>query len=269
MMKLLFWRKRKKPSLPLVTVITATYNAAETIERTIASVVQQIYKNIEFILVDGLSQDRTPEIIKAAARNDRRIRYISEKDYGPYDAMNKGISMSKGDWVYFLGADDVLVHDHILQELYDEGLFSQEKVFYGNVIIEGETSWAKDQEVYAGEFDLATFLKRNICHQSIFYPSRIIRQAGFFNQDYVVCADWDYNMRCYALEPFLFVDKVIARFHAGGISSSGNDPAFSQEFPGNIIRYFSLDPDDPALVEKDAVFRQVVLTYRKLKERNT
>jgi len=266
MMKLFFWRKGKKPSLPLVTVITATYNAAETIERTIESVVQQIYKNIEFIFVDGLSQDGTTEIIQAAARKDKRIKYISEKDQGPYDAMNKGISMSSGDWIYFLGADDMLIQENTLQELFEAGYFSQEKVFYGNVIIEGDTSWAKDKQVYAGEFNLPELLKRNICHQAIFYPRKIVERAGFFNNNYIICADWDYNMRCFAFEPFFYVDKVIARFQAGGVSSSGKDPAFSKEFPGNIIRYFNLYPDDLKLIESDSPFRSVILSYRKLQK---
>jgi glycosyltransferase involved in cell wall biosynthesis len=262
-MKLFFWQKRSKQSRPLVSIITPAFNAAGTIERTIGSVLQQKYKKIEFILVDGLSSDQTPAIIRDAAAKDSRVRYTSEKDLGAYDAMNKGISMSSGDWIYFLGADDLLVHESILQELYEEEYFSQEKVFYGNVIIEGETPWAKDQEVYAGEYDLSALLKRNICHQSIFYPRRIINQAGFFNQDYVVCADWDYNLRCYAIEPFLYVDKIIARFKGGGISTNVKQDPFLEDLPGNILRCFNLDPDEPALFLPDSPFREVIDEYHK------
>jgi len=261
-MKLFFWRKK----LPLVSIITPVFNAEDTLERAINSVLQQSYKNLELILVDGLSEDRTPEIIRSAAGKDPRIRFISEKDHGAYDAMNKGLEMARGDWVYFLGGDDVMIHDHILQELYNEGCFSQEKVFYGSVIIEGKTAWAKDQEVYAGEFDLPKFLKKNICHQAIFYPRHIIQSAGFFNKDYIVCADWDYNMRCYSIEPFLYVDKIIARFSGGGLSTVKKETVFGKEFPGNIIRYFKLDPDDPELLKPGSPFRSVVRTYNMIRK---
>jgi glycosyltransferase involved in cell wall biosynthesis len=261
------WNGRgKKRRLPLVSVITPVFNASETLTETIESVINHSYGNIEFILVDGLSTDGTVEIIQNAARRHRMIRWIGEKDNGAYDAMNKGLEMSKGDWVYFLGADDTLYNESVFRELFDEGYLSQDRVFYGNVIIDGETAWAKDQEVYAGEFDLPKFLKRNICHQAVFYPRHVVKKAGFFNTDYIVCSDWDYNMRCYAMQPFIYVDKIIARFRGGGLSSVKKETVFGKEFPGNIIRYFGLDPDDPELVKPGSVFRSVVMTYRKLRD---
>ncbi len=268
-MKLFFRQKKAEPSLPLVSIITATYNAAETLERTIGSVVQQIYKNIEFIIIDGLSGDNTLPVVKAAAKKDKRIRFLSEKDQGAYDAMNKGISMCRGDWIYFLGADDMLINENILQELFDSGYFNQDKVFYGNVMIEGDTSWAKDREIYAGEFDLARLLEQNICHQAIFYPRTMIRKAGLFNTEYTVCADWDYNLRCYALSPFLYVDKVIARFRGGGISTVIKTDPFLEDLPGNIISCFSLDPGDPNLVIPGSPFRKIIENYSKLQEKKT
>jgi glycosyltransferase involved in cell wall biosynthesis len=248
---------------PLISVITPTYNAAGTIERNIKSVVQQIYKNIEFIIVDGHSLDQTLTIVKDAAEHDPRIRYISEKDNGAYDAMNKGIRMSRGKWIYFLGADDLLIDKNIFQELFDKGYFSQDKVFYGNVIIEGETSWARDQEIYAGEFDLARLLEMNICHQAVFYPRPVVEKIGFYNPNFTICADWDYNLRCYAVDSFLYVDQIIARFSGGGLSTVVNEDPFLKNLPGNILRCFNLDPDEPALVLQESPFRKVVLEYHK------
>ncbi len=253
---------------PILSIITPTYNAGSTIGKAIESVANQHLKEIEHVIIDGVSEDDTVEIIRSYQKKYTHIRFISEPDRGAYEAMNKGIDLSSGEWIYFLGADDVLVNEHILQELYDEGFFFQEKVFYGNVIIEGETAWAKDQEVYAGEFDLPKLLKRNICHQAIFYPRNIIQKAGFFNTDYVVCADWDYNMRCYAIQPFVYTEKIIARFKGGGLSSVKKETIFGREFPGNIIRYFGLDPEDPESIAPGSPFRSVIRSYHKLKKEN-
>lgn len=262
-MKIPFFNREKRRRLPLVSVITPALNASATIEATIESVVNQSYRNIEFILVDGQSTDGTVDIIKKAARKHQMIRWISEPDNGAYDAMNKGLAMSLGDWVYFLGADDILFNKNVLLDLFEEGLFSQEKVFYGNVIIEGNSSWAKDQEVYAGEFNLGKFLMQNICHQAIFYPRLIVKKVGFFRTEYVVCADWDYNIRCWADQPFLFVDKIIARFRGSGLSSIKQDILYGEESAGNVVQYFGLDPDNPSLVATDSPYRHVVLTFQK------
>lgn len=92
---------------PLITVITVSYNAVSSIEDTIKSVINQSYKNIEFIIIDGQSTDGTVDIIK---KYEKQIAYwTSEPDNGVYDAMNKGIDKSTGEWIIFLGADDILL----------------------------------------------------------------------------------------------------------------------------------------------------------------
>ena len=89
---------------PLISVITVVYNGASTLKKTIDSVAKQNYLNIEYIIIDGGSTDNTVQIIEEYSH---RINFwISEKDNGIYDAMNKGIRLAKGDWIYFLNADD-------------------------------------------------------------------------------------------------------------------------------------------------------------------
>ena len=90
---------------PLISVVTVSYNAVSTIEQTIISVLNQMYSNIEYIIIDGGSTDGTVDIIK---RYDDKIAYWrSEPDRGIYDAMNKGILQAKGEWIYFIGASDL------------------------------------------------------------------------------------------------------------------------------------------------------------------
>ena len=99
----------------LISIITVCYNSASTIEQTIQSVAQQSYGDIEHIIIDGDSKDATVDIIKS---HDKLIsQWISEPDYGIYDAMNKGIAMAKGEVIGFLNADDVFADDNILTQV--------------------------------------------------------------------------------------------------------------------------------------------------------
>ena len=96
---------------PLVSIITVTFNAEADLEKCIKSVISQTYTNIEFIIIDGGSTDGTLDIIEKYKKN---ISYsISEKDKGIYDAWNKGVSVANGEWIAFLGSDDVYLENAI------------------------------------------------------------------------------------------------------------------------------------------------------------
>ena len=98
-----------------ITIITVSYNSVNTIVKTIWSIINQTYKNIEYIVIDGESNDGTLDIIKKY--QERISCWISEKDYGIYDAMNKGIDLATGDYVYFIGSDDWLVNFNIIEKV--------------------------------------------------------------------------------------------------------------------------------------------------------
>ena len=92
--------------LPKISIITPTLNAAETLEACILSVKNQTYLNKEHLIIDGQSTDGTLHILKKHAENYPQLKWITENDDGIYDAMNKGIDLSSGDWLYFMGSDD-------------------------------------------------------------------------------------------------------------------------------------------------------------------
>ena len=98
-----------------ISIITVSYNAAATIERTILSVIRQTYPHMEYIVIDGGSTDGTVDIIRKY--EDQIAYWVSEPDQGIYDAMNKGIRRATGDYIYFLGADDWLRDDQVMQEV--------------------------------------------------------------------------------------------------------------------------------------------------------
>lgn len=100
---------KNKPSISIITVV---FNAVNTVETTIKSVINQSYPNFEYLIIDGGSIDSTLDIIKKY--NDTKLRWISQADNGVYDAMNKAIGMAHGDYVYFIGADDVLLDESVV-----------------------------------------------------------------------------------------------------------------------------------------------------------
>lgn len=250
-------------NLPKISIITPTYNAAATIEKVILSVANQSYENIEHLFIDGLSTDNTLSIIKKYQQKFKHIKLFTEKDNGIYDAMNKGIILSKGDWLYFLGADDELFNANIFTELYNEEYLFKPNILYGNVYINGDIPWAKDKMIYDGPFDLSKLLKKNICHQAILYPAFVIRKIGFYNEKYYITADWEYNIRCYSQFEFVYIDKVIAIFNSGGKSSIGEMDDLMIDLPELLLRYFNLNPRDKSIYSNQSPFSSVMAGYQK------
>lgn len=172
------------PQFPIISIITVSYNAESTIENTIQSVINQTYPNIEYIIIDGGSTDRTLEIIK---KYEHHIScWISEPDKGIYNAMNKGIQIASGDWINFMNAGDTF-HDfntinNIHFEQIDKTLY---KIVYGDTI----------KKKYSKTFYIKAFnishIKRSIicCHQSLFV-SLMDKSQVLFDEKYKISADF-------------------------------------------------------------------------------
>jgi glycosyltransferase involved in cell wall biosynthesis len=236
--------------MPKLSIIIPTYNSARTIQRCLSSIRIQTLTDFEIVVQDGGSSDRTVQLIQEFVRENRGITLglRQEPDMGVYDAMNKAIRRANGEWLYFLGSDDELYDQNVLSKMLGSGKTADTDVLYGNVLIIGRASWAVDGAIYDGHFDLRKLLTKNICHQAIFYKAAFFRRVGEFNPKYVVCADWDFNMRCWAMGLFTYVDLVVAKFHAGGHSTKGrSDPHFGADAAENLIRYFNFSPSDPLM----------------------
>lgn len=249
-------------SPPMISVITPVLNRKDSIGRALASVARQRYPAVEHLIIDGGSTDGTLEVIAAFQKQNPAIRYISEKDNGVYSAMNKGLSLCKGDWIFFLGADDELADECLLDTIFNEGWLDKEHVLYGNVMIRGSAGWANADKIYDGVFDLQKLYRKNICHQAILYPRSVIDRIGLYNTKYRITADWDYNLHCWSRYEFCYIDKIFAHFQAGGTSSEPADQEFLDDLPGNIIRYFQVDPTHPMHDFPESDFYYPVSQYR-------
>ena len=203
---------------PLFSIILPTFCAETVVAQCLESLRRQTCRDYEIVIVDGCSKDKTVEIIlNHREAFGKRLIIHSEKDGGVYDAMNKGIGFARGEWLYFLGADDRL-HDQ--NTLRDAAAFIQRHpdshLVYGDVILQSNSSR------YDGVFDLDKLLfQKNICHQAAFYRKTVFDKIGCYNLRYRIWADWDLNIRCFQHPAFVLrhMDIVIAYYNdTSGIS---------------------------------------------------
>jgi glycosyltransferase involved in cell wall biosynthesis len=219
---------------PKFTIITPAYNVQDRIESCILSVANQSYKNIEHLIIDGLSTDDTLSIVKNYSNKHPHIHWISEKDNGIYDAMNKGVSMSNGEWILFLGSDDVFYDKYILGNILAQNNIEELDVLYGNVI------WGDSGNIYDGKFSQLKIMKINICHQAIFFRKQIFEKLGEFETKYKVCADWVFNMKWMNDDDIKkkYVDFVISKYNTEGLSSRLRDEEFIEDYDDLIKKHF-------------------------------
>lgn len=197
---------------PLITVITVTFNAENVLEKSIHSVINQTYSNIEYIIVDGGSTDHTLDIIK---KYDHYItKWISEPDKGIYDAMNKGWKMANGDWIYYLGADDILLNDGL--ENLIKSIENNTDIIYGNIIY--DKIWGKEEKIAYPAKQLKTVMCCS--HQAAIMKREVIEKLQGFNTEYSIIADFDLFQRAY-LNGYIFkhINHSIAIFCMKGLSS--------------------------------------------------
>ena len=201
-----------------VTVVTAVLNDAGHIEQTILSVISQTDIEIEYIIVDGGSKDGTLELI--GKYKDKISLLISESDRGVYDAMNKGIKYSTGDFVYFLNSGDVLLNPSILSKIKFEDVNVRNTIIYGNVVVAYGNIEAleKPRPFFNSKMK---FKGIGICHQSMFFPGELIRNEKY-DLSYKIAADYDLVYRLWRKgTEFLYRDITIAKYDWGkGISSN-------------------------------------------------
>lgn len=152
--------------------------------------------------------------------------------------MNKGITLSNGKWLYFLGSDDTFYNDNILSELAEDIETHQHEVVYGNVVMRGENQWNLNNVVFDGEYTIEKFIDRNICHQAMFFKRSVFEKYGNFDLQYVTNADFDFNLRCYANTYFHYKAIIIANFYTGGQSTMVEDYLFHQNRGALLFKYF-------------------------------
>ncbi len=204
-------------NIPLLSIIIPTFNSVSTIRETIESIINQTYKNVEILVLDNISKDATCNIVNEYVNKYPQIKLNSEKDKGVYDAMNKGINLSKGEFLYFMGSDDVFYSNTTLELIFSKENLNYDFI-YGNVIFK------KSKKIHSGKSNLSKLVdnQMGICHQAIFYKKRVFEIIGNYNLKYFIHADYDFNIRCFQNTQIKikYVDMIVAIFNESGISGT-------------------------------------------------
>jgi glycosyltransferase involved in cell wall biosynthesis len=230
-----------KDNILKISIITVCKNVEESIEKTIHSVINQTYADIEYIIIDGVSNDKTLEIIEKY--KNKIAVFISEKDSGIYNAMNKGIEHSTGDILYFLNANDYLFDKNVIADIVEK--FNKTKdasIVYGALatINEDNTLYTESK---VEDIDKIFFMNGNcICHQCIFYKRILFSELGLYDESYKITADYDFNVKALVKNKFKYstIDRTIVKFTLGGYSTSEKYRKTLLEERDKVIkRYFS------------------------------
>jgi len=238
-----------------VTIITAAYNAAKTIDETLDSVARQSYPNIEHIVVNGASTDDTQSIIEQY--RDKLAAIVSGPDHGVYDAMNKGLALASGEVVGFLNADDIYADKDVLSRVV--GIMEHESLdaLFGDV----EFFRSEDPTRTVRRYRSARFSPDQIAlgwmpaHPALFLRRRVYEHYGVFRTDYRIAGDFEYCARIFHSDTLVYrsLPETLVRMRTGGISTSGwrNTVLLNREvlracrengINTNIIKIFSKYP---------------------------
>jgi glycosyltransferase len=204
-----------------ISIITVVYNNEKTINEAINSVLNQNYDNIEYIIIDGGSKDNT--IAEITKYKDRLGYFVSEKDNGLYDAMNKGIREATGDIIGILNSDDLYQDINVISDVMRH--FADEKldILYGDLVyVKNDDvssvvrNW-KSKSYYKDFFENANVPP----HPSLFLRKRVYQEAGLFNLDYKIAADYELMLRIFKNYTFKskYINRLIVRMRLGGASN--------------------------------------------------
>ncbi len=206
-----------------VSIITVSFNSAKTIADTIESVLSQDFPEIEYIIVDGNSSDDTVKIIRQY--ENRISKWISEKDQGMYDAMNKGIAMATGDIIGILNSDDVYMNNHVISDLM--ALLEKQKaqVVFADLILVDQGDDNKVLRYYdSGHFHPDKFRYGWMpAHPTVFVRRELYQKVGPFSTSYQIAADYEMLIRMLAIQkaPYAYLPKPVVRMRSGGASTAG------------------------------------------------
>jgi len=203
--------------LPLITVITVVLNGKEHLEKTIQSVINQTYPNVEYIVIDGGSTDGTVDIIK---KYDDYIDYwVSEPDRGIYDSWNKGVVLSNGKWLSFMGSGDLYVNDALSNYILFLGGYSDiENVLYisSKIML---TRNGQQIKIIGEPWKWKVFARyMNVGHIGSLHARKLFKFYGMFNEYFKIAGDYELLLRPKENLCALFLDKVTVYSDADGIS---------------------------------------------------
>lgn len=205
---------------PKLSVVTVCFNAEQTIEKTLSSVLEQTYTNYEYIIIDGASTDSTNHIIKKYLpmfqTKDIDVKYISEKDDGIFYAMNKAIHIACGEWIAFMNADDSYYDKYVFEDIFSGKSYEEYDVLYG------DTNFISLEGTKTIKVEKIDFSSNNvvIVHQSSFVKTQIMK-AKLFDTSYELAADYNFFVELWLEQGrfYYIADRIVSNFSTMGSSA--------------------------------------------------
>lgn len=201
-----------------ISVVTVCYNAVQTLEKTMLSVLNQTYPDVEYIIIDGGSTDGTVDIIKKYA--DRLAYWVSEPDKGIYDAMNKGIKVATGEWICFLNSGDSFYERAILEKVFKDVDINNDfvDVIYGDMIL--NYSFV---DLISYPLSLSMFNQTFPFSHPSSFVKLVYMKSMYFDTQYKFAADYDFFLKLYCeKKKFAYKNMIISIFEAEKGASSKN-----------------------------------------------
>lgn len=199
----------------MLSIITVNKNNEGGLERTIHSVIEQEYKDWEYLVIDGASTDGSVSLLKKY--NDQIRYWVSETDSGIYNAMNKGIERAKGEYCLFLNSGDVLYDPKAISRLFEGS--SGEDIIYSDIVT---CDGREEKRVGFPDTITAGFLFSNyIAHPGMLIKRELFPRIGMYDEKYRICADYDFMLKafCKYNVSYKHVNEITAKFPIDGISS--------------------------------------------------
>ncbi len=206
---------------PLITFVIAVFNGGKTLERCLNSILSQTYPRKEIVVIDGGSADETVDILR---RHSAGIDYWESKpDRGIYDAWNKGIENSNGEWICFLGADDFLWQSNVLEQFSNHlsGVYPEIRIVYGRVAVVNDEEqvidqWGEDWRTMRDKFLGGTCLPT----PAVMHHRGLFEQHGLYDETFRIAGDYEMLLRELKAAEAVFVsDVILTGMQHGGISS--------------------------------------------------
>ena len=224
-----------------LSIVTINYNNAEGLRKTMESVLAQTYTEIEYIIVDGASTDGSVDVIRELATRPT-IKWVSEKDTGIYNAMNKGIRMATGDYIEILNSGDILAADDVTERMFQAMASYSEQcerstgeaelqqsdlptILYGNMIKEYPDGRRVKDTCGGGDYTPESFYyfyRGTLNHDCAYIRRDLFEKYGLYNEDMKICSDWEWYVRAIVLggEKTVYTNIDVTVFDMTGISES-------------------------------------------------
>lgn len=231
-----------------LAIITINFNDKKGLLKTFESIKIQTWKEFEYIVIDGGSTDGSKEIIE---ENPQISYWISEKDTGVYNALNKGVKAAKADYLIFMNSGDTFYDQNVLQNIeyyFEKGI----GVLYGNSAYYKNDVFIRS-EIPPNNLSFNFFFNFSLNHQATFIKRELFEKHFYYNESYKICADWEFftYVLCAKNESYLYINQYICNYDLSGISADPNNKSlYESEREQTLKKYFPLMYEDYIMLKQ-------------------